>query len=557
MEAANKLPLPIGSTNYKDVSEDYYYIDKTLMIKDLLDERVNIALFTRPRRFGKTLNMDMLRTFFEKTSEDTSVFFQNKKIWQQGAKYTQHQGQYPVIFLSFKDAKQDNWQDMYEEIKETIKDEYYRHIELQDSSAIKDKDYFIRVLRGEVTRAELARSILRLSDMLRQHYHKEVILIIDEYDTPIQSGHIKNFYDDVINFMRNLLSAALKDNRNLACGFLTGILRVAKESIFSGLNNVRIYSVLDRKFSSYFGFTNEEVAEMASYYGVTEKLAEIKEWYDGYRFGNVEIYNPWSVLNYFDNDCVATPYWVNTSSNSVINEILDNINEETYRKLKGIVCQEDVSSIVETNIVYPEIGDKPENIFGFLLMAGYLKAVDKSITPFGSTECRLCIPNKELRSVYYKEIIGHLSDAISLNVAGEISKALMSKDGFALKTSLNRFLIETISFQDTLNENYYHGLMLGISMMFYEKYRLYSNRESGMGRFDIALEPKESGKLPGLIIELKAAKSAQEDLQELAAKALAQIEEKRYDTEMKLKGVGTIYKYGIAFFKKTAEIVTN
>ena len=221
MEAANKLPLPIGSTNYKDVSEDYYYIDKTLMIKDLLDERVNIALFTRPRRFGKTLNMDMLRTFFEKTSEDTSVFFQNKKIWQQGAKYTRHQGQYPVIFLSFKDAKQDNWQDMYEEIKETIKDEYYRHIELQDSSAIKDKDYFTRVLRGEVTRAELARSILRLSDMLRQHYHKEVILIIDEYDTPIQSGHIKNFYDDVINFMRNLLSAALKDNRNLACGFLT------------------------------------------------------------------------------------------------------------------------------------------------------------------------------------------------------------------------------------------------------------------------------------------------------------------------------------------------
>lgn len=557
MEAANKLPLPIGSTNYKDVSEGYYYIDKTLMIKDLLDERVNIALFTRPRRFGKTLNMDMLRTFFEKTSEDTSVFFQNKKIWQQGAKYTRHQGQYPVIFLSFKDAKQDNWQDMYEEIKETIKDEYYRHIELQDSSAIKDKDYFTRVLRGEVTRAELARSILRLSDMLRQHYHKEVILIIDEYDTPIQSGHIKNFYDDVINFMRNLLSAALKDNRNLACGFLTGILRVAKESIFSGLNNVRIYSVLDRKFSRYFGFTDGEVAEMASYYGVTEKLAEIKEWYDGYRFGDVEIYNPWSVLNYFDNDCIATPYWVNTSSNSVINEILDNINEETYRKLQGIVCQEDVSSIVEANIIYPEIGDKPENIFGFLLMAGYLKAVDKSITPFGSTECRLCIPNKELRSVYYKEIIGHLSDAISLNVAGEISKALMSKDGFALKTSLNRFLLETISFQDTLNENYYHGLMLGISMMFYEKYRLYSNRESGMGRFDIALEPKEAGNLPGLIIELKAAKSAQEDLQELAAKALAQIEEKQYDTEMKMKGVETIYKYGIAFFKKTAEIVTN
>ena len=557
MEAAIKLPLPIGSTNYKDVSQNYYYIDKTLMIKDLLDERVNIALFTRPRRFGKTLNMDMLRTFFEKTDEDNSSCFKNKKIWQQGDRYTRHQGQYPVIFLSFKDAKQKHWEDMYEEIKETVKDEYYRHFELQNSSAIKDKDYFQRVLKGEVTRAELAKSILRLSEMLRQHYHKEVILIIDEYDTPIQTGHVQNFYDDVINFMRNLLSAALKDNRNLAFGFLTGILRVAKESIFSGLNNVRIYSVLDRKFSGYFGFTNEEVAEIASYYGATEKLAEIKDWYDGYRFGNIEIYNPWSVLNYFDNDCVATPYWVNTSSNSVIYEILDNINEETYRKLQGIVCQEDVTSIVETNIVYPEIGDKPENIFGFLLMAGYLKAVDKSITPFGATECRLCIPNKELRSVYYKEIIGHLSDAVSLNVAGEISKALISKDSLALKKSLNRFLIETISFQDTLNENYYHGLMLGISVMFCEKYRLYSNRESGMGRFDIALEPKEVGKLPGIIIELKAAKGAQENLQELAKKALTQIVGKQYDVEMKRQGIEKIYKYGIAFYKKTAEIVTN
>lgn len=417
MNKAKKLPLPIGSTDYREICDQYYYVDKTLMLKDILDDSSSFVLFTRPRRFGKTLNMDMLRTFFEKTDEDTSRYFTDKKIWAQGEEYTCHQGKYPVIFLSFKDAKQNTWEEMYAEIQETIKDEFYRHYELMDSDKVKDKAYFQSILNGKASKAELGKSILRLSEMLRQHYGQKVVLLIDEYDTTIQSGHAYNFYDDVINFMRNMLSAGLKDNNNIAFGILTGILRVAKESIFSGLNNIRVYSVLDKKYSSYFGFTNAEVEDMARYYEKEDKLPEIKDWYDGYIFGETEIFNPWSVLNYFANDCLAMPYWVQTSENFVVYNLLNYLNTEIFQKLNELVSGKIVTSIVETNVVYPEIKNRAENIFAFLLMTGYLKAVRTTLTPFGDRECELSIPNKELTNVYYKEIIAHLSDNMSMNIA--------------------------------------------------------------------------------------------------------------------------------------------
>lgn len=557
MNKAKKLPLPIGSTDYREICDQYYYVDKTLMLKDILDDSSSFVLFTRPRRFGKTLNMDMLRTFFEKTDEDTSRYFTDKKIWAQGEEYTCHQGKYPVIFLSFKDAKQNTWEEMYAEIQETIKDEFYRHYELMDSDKVKDKAYFQSILNGKASKAELGKSILRLSEMLRQHYGQKVVLLIDEYDTNIQSGHAYNFYDDVINFMRNMLSAGLKDNNNIAFGILTGILRVAKESIFSGLNNIRVYSVLDRKYSSYFGFTNAEVEDMARYYEKEDKLPEIKDWYDGYIFGETEIFNPWSVLNYFANDCLAMPYWVQTSENFIVYDLLNCLNTEIFQKLNELVSGKIVTSIVETNVVYPEIKNRAENIFAFLLMTGYLKAVRTTLTPFGDRECELSIPNKELTNVYYKEIIAHLSDNMSMNIAYTVSKALMEKDINLLKKSLNTFLLEAISFHDTVNENYYHGLLLGISLLFHEKYFVRSNRESGNGRYDIALEPKNIGRLPGIIIEVKSKNDNAESLAALAKKALEQIDAKQYDADMKSSGVQTVYKYGIAFYKKTVEIATN
>ena len=556
MEVISKLPLPLGSTDYKEICKNYYYIDKTLLIKELVDERAAISLFTRPRRFGKTLNMNMLKTFFEKSAEDTSVYFKDKKIWQQGEKYTQYQGKYPVIFLSFKDANKYTCAELYPRLIETIRDEYIRHSELKNSNKISDPDFYKKIVSGNADTTDYAMSILRLSQMLREHYGEHVVLIIDEYDTPIQAGYIHGYYKEVIQFARDILSSALKDNYNLAYGILTGILRVAKESIFSGLNNVRVYSVLVRKFSTHFGFTAAEVAEIARYYEAAEKLDEVRDWYDGYKFGPTEIYNPWSVLNYFSNDCQPQPYWLQTSSNSIIYEMLDNIQEDTYESLRQVIDGGKVTSLVYTNVIYPELGDRVENIFSLLLMAGYLKAVKTTLTPFGDTECELCIPNRELKNVYYREIIAHLSQSMSINVAYAITKAMLAKDDKALKAALNKFLREAVSYYDTLNENYYHGFLLGIAVIFAENYFIRSNRESGKGRYDIALEPKKCT-LPGIIVEVKAKGDSDVALAKLAQSALQQIEEKQYDAEMKSRGITKIYKYGIAFHKKQAEIVTN
>lgn len=433
---AGRLALPIGTTNYKKICDNYYYVDKTLMIKDILDDGTEISLFTRPRRFGKTLNMDMLRTFFEKSTEDTSRYFQDKKIWAQGEAYRRHQGKYPVIFLSFKDANKLNWNELYARLIETIRDEFFRHFELKDSEKISNPDFYKKIISGEATQAEYSISILRLSRMLREHYGQPVILIIDEYDTPIQAGYINGFYNEAIQFIRDLFSSALKDNENLAYGFLTGILRVAKESIFSGLNNIYVYSVLDEKFSEYFGFTAAEVEQLTQYYGFQEKLPEIKDWYDGYKFGEVEIFNPWSVLNYLKNNCRPIPYWVQTSSNETINEILKSLDAETYHKLREIINGTAVSSIVTTNVIYPELKDRSDSIFGFLLMTGYLKSLKTIFTVRGNILCQLCIPNKEIENVYYEDILAQLEDGVSINTANNISEALLHKNGEGLKAAL-------------------------------------------------------------------------------------------------------------------------
>ena len=428
MRNAGRLLLPIGTTNYKKICDNYYYVDKTLMIKDILDEGTEISLFTRPRRFGKTLNMDMLRTFFEKQEEDTSRYFTDKKIWQQGEAYTKHQGKYPVIYLSLKDANKLTWPDLYARLIETIRDEFFRHSELNNSPKISNPEFYKKIIAGQATEAEYSISILRLSRMLREHYGQSVILMIDEYDTPIQAGYINGFYNEAIQFIRDLFSSALKDNDNLAFGFLTGILRVAKESIFSGLNNIYVYSVLDDKFSDYFGFTDMEVKQLVHYYALDDKLAEIKEWYDGYRFGEVEIYNPWSVLSYLKNGCRAIPYWVQTSSNSTINTILRNLDGETYQKLKDIINGKAISSIVSTNVIYPELKDRSANIFGFLLMTGYLKSSRTNFTMRGNILCELCIPNKEIENVYYNEILSQLADGVSINTTNVLSEALLQAE---------------------------------------------------------------------------------------------------------------------------------
>lgn len=550
-----KLPLPIGISDFRLASTDYYYIDKTMLIKEFLDERPMVSLFTRPRRFGKTLNMDMLRLFFEKSDEDTSVYFKDKKIWACGQKYREYQGKYPVIFISLKDIKFDTWQETFAALTEVFSKEAYRHRELltSDKCSDYDKASFEKLLAGDVTQVELSGALLQLSLMLHAHHGIAPIIIIDEYDIPIQQGHMKGFYDEVILFMRNLFSGGLKDNRHLSFGFLTGILRVAKESIFSGLNNLKINSVLDSRYSEYFGFTAEEIREMTRYYGVPDKYDELCTWYDGYRFGKTDIFNPWSVINYFNNGCEPRAFWQATGSNEIIGEVIAEADTEIYEKLTSLVKGESFTTYIDTGVIYPQIKSNPSTIYSFLLVAGYLKVLTSTLAFNGDFMCEVALPNKEIALVYHKEILQQLTTFVPQPTAVSIQEAIFSGDNRKLQQKIQTLLTQSVSSFDTAGENFYHGFMLGLCALVGGTYTT-SNRESGDGRYDIQLKPVETH-LPGILIELKAAKNCTADqLKKLSETALQQIIDKKYDTELTAAGINTVYKYGVAFCGKNVEV---
>ena len=557
-ERAPKLPLPIGVSNYCLASSEYYYIDKTMLIKDFLDERPMVTLFTRPRRFGKTLNMDMLRTYFEKSDKDTSVYFSDKKIWTAGQKYREYQGKYPVIFLTFKDVKFDTWEEAFAAIRDIFAKETRRHRELQTGEKYDEYNKMIyeKLVSGKASEVELNSALLNLSEMLHEHYGIAPIIIIDEYDTPIQQGYQKGYYDKVIRFMRNLFSGGFKDNPHLSFGFLTGILRVAKESIFSGMNNLSINSVLDNKYSAYFGFTADEVAEMAKYYGVADKFDEICEWYDGYRFGKTEIFNPWSVVNYFSNECEPRPFWVSTGSNDIIGEVLAQADEEIYNRLTSLVNGETFTTFIDTGVIYPQIKSNPSTIYSFLLVTGYLKVVKTTLSLNGDFMCEVSLPNREISAVYNKEILQRMENLIPSSTAISIQEAIFSGDNTRLKAQIQTLLTQSVSSFDTAGENFYHGFMLGLCALLGGAF-VTSNRESGDGRYDIQLKPTQKG-LPGILIELKAEKNCSgEKLKKLSEMALQQINDKKYDAEMTAAGVKTIYKYGVAFSGKKVEVAVG
>lgn len=546
----NVKPLPIGISDYKIATSDYYYVDKTMLIKDFLDRKPLVSLFTRPRRFGKTLNMDMLRVFFEKTDEDTAKYFRDKAIWSYGKAYTDYQGQYPVIFLSFKDVKCSDWQETYEMITKLITQEFRRHIELETSDRLNEyeKTQYMDFAKRTADSADYQFSLQTLSLLLHKHYGKETIIIIDEYDTPIQQGHTMGFYKDVIAFMRNFFSGGLKDNSHLAYGFLTGILRVAKESIFSGLNNLTVNSILDKQYSAYFGFTKEEVREMLEYYGYGNKFDEVCKWYDGYLFGNTEIFNPWSVINYVSENCFPKAFWQSTGSNDIIGEIVGTANDEITKNLYKLLSGETVTSYIDTGVIYPEVQSNPYSIYSFLLVAGYLKVAKVYPQHDGNYMCDIAIPNKEIAFVYEKEV---LSKTGQTSVAVSIQQAIFSNDTAKLQKLLEDFMLSSVSVFDGSNESFYHGMMLGLCAVLSNRYQVRSNAESGYGRFDIALIPINIAD-PGFIFEFKYAVRNNEDLDALASKALAQIEEKKYETELKARGVNRIIRIGIAFKGKKA-----
>ena len=544
--------LPIGVSDFKLATTGYYYVDKTLMIRDFLDKKPMVSLFTRPRRFGKTLNMDMLRVFFEKTNEDTSVYFKDKQIWQCGNYYTKHQGQYPVIFLTFKDIKSMTWEETFQKIRRLISLEFIRHNELETSSVLtsyeKEQYHLLAGDTGDEVDCQMGLQLLSL--LLHKHYGRECIIIIDEYDTPIQQGHTCNFYPEIVNFMRNFFSGGLKDNPHLAFGFLTGILRVAKESIFSGMNNLKTYSILDDGYSSYFGFTEKEVKDMLRYYGKDDKYNELSEWYDGYRFGNTEIFNPWSVINYISDNCFPKAFWQSTGSNEIIGEIIQTATPEITKDLYKLLCGEKIATYIDTGVIYPEVQNNPYSIYSFLLVAGYLKVANIYPQSDGNFMCDVAIPNKEITFVYEKEVLNRTNQN---SLAISISQAIFSKDTQKLQALLEDFMVKSISSIDGANEGFYHGMMLGLCAILGNRYKIRSNRESGLGRFDIQLMPLTKG-MPGFIFEFKHTKDEHTDLSALADSALQQIEAKKYDTELRDNGVNSIIRIGIAFRGKSAVV---
>jgi len=549
---AKNKSLPIGVSDFKLATTGYYYVDKTLMIRDFLDKKPMVSLFTRPRRFGKTLNMDMLRVFFEKTNEDTSVYFKDKQIWQCGDYYTKHQGQYPVIFLTFKDVKSMTWEETFQKIRRLISLEFIRHNELETSSVLTayEKGQYHLLAKDSGDEVDCQMGLQLLSLLLHKHYGRECIIIIDEYDTPIQQGHTCNFYPEIVNFMRNFFSGGLKDNPHLAFGFLTGILRVAKESIFSGMNNLKTYSILDDGYSSYFGFTEKEVKDMLRYYGKDDKYNELSEWYDGYRFGNTEIFNPWSVINYISDNCFPKAFWQSTGSNEIIGEIIQTATPEITKDLYKLLCGERIAAYIDTGVIYPEVQNNPYSIYSFLLVAGYLKVASIYPQSDGNFMCDVAIPNKEITFVYEKEVLNRTNQN---SLAISISQAIFSKDTQKLQALLEDFMVKSISSIDGANEGFYHGMMLGLCAILGNRYKIRSNRESGLGRFDIQLMPLTKG-MPGFIFEFKHTKDEHTDLSALADSAMQQIEAKKYDTELRDNGVNSIISIGIAFRGKSAVV---
>ena len=591
-----KKNMPIGISDYVRAQADYYYVDKTLMIKEFLDKKPLVSLFTRPRRFGKTLNMDMLRVFFEKTNEDTSVYFRDKAIWKCGEEYRRYQGKYPVIFLTFKDVKFDSWEATRDKIKGILQAEFSRHVEVLKSKRIADYEVvlFKRILSGEASEVEMTSSLEILSKILFERYGVAPVVIIDEYDTPIQEGYNKGFYEEVVGFMRNFFSGVFKDNRYLSYGFLTGVLRIAQESIFSGMNNLVVNSVMENEYAEHFGFTYGEIHRIAKDFGILGKEVELREWYDGYVFGSENIYNPWSVVNYISRGCMPQAYWVNTGKNEVIGDILKIATEDIYGKIQDLVTGKSVVVRIDENVVYGSIASDPENVFSLLLVAGYLRIDRKELQSDGTFLCEVSIPNKEIAAVYTNEIMLHLLQigAVSKATANRIAESLYAKEIGDLQKAIREYLDASVSFYDSGAEGFYHGLVLGLVALMDNQYEIKSNRESGDGRYDICMMPRKS-KYPGIIMELKnyrsGAKVSAKDvarggiadrmeravdrmasdvdgttstadrtkMQQLAHKALEQIDNKSYDSELRLRGVGKILKIGIAFSGKHVEIASN
>jgi len=562
----SKKPLPIGKSFFDKVIESgSYYVDKTLFIKDLIDKDAEVTLCTRPRRFGKTLNQTMLKCFFEDTAQiggkDTRSLFRGLKIEGAGERYMEHQGKYPVIFLSFKEVKQEIFDRSYNQLKNCIIEEFERHAYVAEKiSGDRNLERFKRLSSGTGSVDDYSYSLKFLSECLKNYHGKKVIILIDEYDVPLENAWSRGFYQEMIDFIRPLLASALKDNPHLQFAVMTGCLRISKESIFTGLNNLQVISILNKHYSEYFGFTQTEMDNMLEYYGFSEKRQIVRDWYNGYLFGNTEVYNPWSSVFVVDNwladiNEYPKPYWANTSGNDIVRRLVDTDNAEMKMDLETLMAGGKISKPIHEDITYDEIGKDidPDNFWNFLFFTGYLKKVGEGRQrETGELILDLSIPNIELMYIYHTKIREWFRERISKKDLGILFRAVLDGDAETFQDELLKLLSESISYMDS-SEDSYHGFMTGLLARLGGGYMMTSNRECGDGRSDLVLYRVDGKNSRAIIFEFKAVKEAGK-LPTASENALKQIENKNYAAPWERENYKNIIKYGVAFCGKRCEV---
>lgn len=558
-----KKTLPIGIDNFKKlVNNGHYYVDKTLFIKELLDMKSEVNLFTRPRRFGKTLNLSMLRYFFEDTrdkaqNEANSRLFAGTKIMDAGEKYTDRMGQYPVINLTLKSAKQKDFETAYQMMKEELVQEFQRHDYLlrEDSRLSEtDRERFLKIIGRQADYSEYANALKFLSQCLKKATGKEVIILIDEYDVPLENSYFEGFYDEMVQFIRSLFESALKTNDALYFAVITGCLRISKESIFTGLNHLKIISILDEQYSEHFGFTDAEVQQMLAYYGHAGRYVDMKRWYDGYTFGDVSIYNPWSIINFMDDlnanaNAFPRPYWINTSSNSIIKDMISRADRHTRELLEGLIAGGTMEIPVREEVTYEDMHESGDNLWNFLYFTGYLTKAEMNFRE-EVIYLKVRIPNVEVKSVYKNTILSWFQKSLKKQDFGNFYRAMEEGDAGNMRDIIGRQLMSVISFYDS-KESFYHGFLAGILSQS-EKYLVKSNREAGNGRADLMLKsPSLRGR--SFILEFKVSADI-DGLEADAQRTVEQIKEKNYAQELRAEGYHIIDCYGISFYRKDCEV---
>lgn len=555
-------PLPIGIDNFEMlITRGYYFVDKTLLIKDLLDNKAAVNLFTRPRRFGKTLNMSMLQYYFEDKRDqftgekiDNSYLFEGLNIKAEGEKYTKYMGKYPVINLSLKSAKQPTYKMAYESLIDEIMKEYRRHNFILNSDKLlqSEKKIFLDISNGEAKEIEYAKSLQFLSSCLEKYFGSKTIILIDEYDVPLENAFFERFYDEMISFIRSLFESALKTNPSLEFSIITGCLRISRESIFTGLNNLNIISILNNRYAEYFGFTAEEVEELCDYYNIQEKYETAKKWYNGYTFGHKNVYNPWSVVKYIydvlgDSHVFPTSYWANTSSNSIVKRLIERADDITKGEIEALIEGKTIEKPVHEDITYDDVYDNLDNLWNFMFFTGYFKKISERMDENTQEKfVELAIPNLEVKYIFRTKILKWFNEKIKSEDLSILYTSIINGEVDVFQKEVNRLLKKTISFNDAY-ENFYHGFMIGL-LSHMDGYIVKSNRETGDGRCDIYIKPLSIFD-KAVIIEMKVCDKPKE-LFTKPQDALQQIEDKKYAYELNESGYEDIIKYGMAFYRK-------